>query len=104
MNIKYSDKLHQYGIHGIPHNIIKSYFANRTQEGKCLNDYLSNSLSVEYGVPQGSILSPQPYVNDFFSKLKMCKTIMCARDTSVINMGINQEEQLTREAHINKNL
>jgi hypothetical protein len=56
------DKLHKYGVRGIPRNLIKSYLTNRTQhvkvthiENNQMKEYLSNSLPVRYGVPQGSI-------------------------------------------------
>jgi hypothetical protein len=47
------DKLFKYGIHGIPHKLIKSYLRNRTEhikvthtEGNKMKEYLSSSLPV----------------------------------------------------------
>jgi hypothetical protein len=55
------DKLYKYGVRGIPHKIIESYLRKRTQhvkvthsEGSQMREYLSSSLPVRYGVPQGS--------------------------------------------------
>jgi hypothetical protein len=57
------DKLYKYGVRGIPHKLIESYLRNRTQhvkvthtEGNQMSEYLSDSLPVRYGVPQGSVL------------------------------------------------
>jgi hypothetical protein len=63
------DKLNNYGIQGIPHKLMKSYLTNRTQhvkvthiENNLMKDYLSDSLPVGYGVPQGLILSPLLFI------------------------------------------
>jgi retron-type reverse transcriptase len=63
------DKLYWYGIRGIPHTLIQSYLANRTQivqiSHKVDNhwkDYFSSCLPVKYGVPQGSIYGPLLFI------------------------------------------
>jgi hypothetical protein len=57
------DKLYNYGVHGIPHKLIKSYLTNRTQQVKVIHIEnkqmnLSSSLRVRSGIPQGSVLGP----------------------------------------------
>jgi hypothetical protein len=59
------DKLHKYGVWGIPYKLIESYLRHRTQhvkvthtEGNQMREYLSGSLPVRYGVPQGLVLGP----------------------------------------------
>jgi hypothetical protein len=55
------DKLYQYGVRGILYKLIKSYYlTSRTQQVKVthgannqLTEYLSSSLPVSNGVPQG---------------------------------------------------
>ena len=50
-------KLDHYGIRGIANNLIESYLTNRKQFVS-INNTNSNLTSIEYGVPQGSILGP----------------------------------------------
>jgi hypothetical protein len=59
--------------------------------------YVSSSLPVRYGVPQGSVLGPLLlilYVNDVLH-LTQGRTIMYADDTSTLNVGqdINSKRQ-----------
>ena len=50
-------KLHHYGTRGIANHLLKSYLTERKQSVS-LNDITSTTLTIEYGVPQGSILGP----------------------------------------------
>ena len=50
-------KLHQYGIQGKINSWIKSLLANRTQSVVIDGEH-SESVSVESGMPQGSVLGP----------------------------------------------
>jgi hypothetical protein len=90
------DKLYKYGVRGIPHKLIESYLKNRTQhvkvthtEGNQTREYLSGSLPVRYGVPQGSVLGPLLfilYINDI-PHLTKGRSIMYADDKSILNVG-----------------
>jgi hypothetical protein len=90
------DKLHKYGVRGIPHKLIKSYFTNRTQhvkvahkENNQMKEYLSSSLPVRYGVPQGLVLGPLLFILyiNYIPHLTQGRSIMYADDTSILNIG-----------------
>jgi hypothetical protein len=95
------DKLNKYGVWCIPHKLIESYLRNRTQhvkvthsEGKQRWDYLSSSLPVRYGVPQGLVLGRLlfiTYINDI-PNLAEGRSIMYADDTSILNVGQDTKE------------
>ncbi len=60
------DKLKYYGIDGLAHNLIESYLTNRKKFVE-IDGFKSDILTVNTGVPQGSILGPLVfiiYVND----------------------------------------
>ena len=50
-------KLNHYGVRGKAYDWFQSYLSNREQF-VCINGHKSDSLSITYGVPQGSILGP----------------------------------------------
>lgn len=86
-----TDKLSDYGIRGIGHNLITSYLTDRKQITDC-NGILSTALTVKAGVPQGSILGPLLfilYVNDLPCYLHMTNTIQYADDTTLYNIDDN---------------
>jgi hypothetical protein len=95
------DKLYKYSVRGIPHKLIASYLRNRTQhvkvthtEGNQTREYLSRSLPVRYGVPQGLVLGPVLfilYINDI-PHLTKGRSIMYANDTSIFNVGQDLNE------------
>lgn len=73
--------MHQFGIRGKTKELIKSYLTKRKQY-TVINNYISNELYINYGVPQGSILGPllfNLYINDICD-LQSCNKILYADD------------------------
>lgn len=76
-------KLHIYGIRGLALDMIRSYLSNRTQSLKYHNT-ISSPLTVNCGVPQGSILGPLLfilYINDLPTVISGPKFSIFADDT-----------------------
>ena len=67
------DKLYKIGIHGNLCCLLQSYLSSRTQY-VVNNGCNSSTQSIEYGVPQGSILGPLLFIlfmNDFSKTSKL---------------------------------
>ena len=82
-------KLHWYGLSPLPLKLIFSYFSNRTHRTK-IKECFSNRLKIEYGVPQGSVLSPLLFnINsiDMFYKCEDSDIESYADDTEFSLLG-----------------
>ena len=78
------NELSYYGITDTNLSWFKSYLSDRTQVAS-INGSLSTSMTIETGVPQGSILGPLLfliYLNDLPISLEHCKVNMYADDTA----------------------
>lgn len=100
------DKMEWYGIRGLPLKLVESYLSNRKQRVK-INDLISDSADIDYGVPQGSVLAPTLfllYINDLCQlPIPNCKLYCYADDTALIfnnsswdNVKLNAESALTQ--------
>ena len=91
-------KLSHYGIRGSPHLLIKSYLTNRSQYTDVLNQQ-SKKLSIQYGVPQGSVLGPLlflVYINDITNCSKLGEFILFADDTNIFVSGNTKKEAYSK--------
>ena len=78
-------KLDYYGIRGTAQEWFKSYLSDRTQRVS-ISGQLSKDLTINYGVPQGSVLGPLLfllYINDIPISSKFLNFHLFADDTSI---------------------
>ena len=88
------EKLNHYGIRGPVLKWLESYLSNRKQFVS-LNGSDSETLTMDYGVPQGSILGPLLfiiYINDIPNIAEFAKFILYADDANIILTGDTIEE------------
>ena len=88
-------KLENYGVRGQALSLLKSYLTGRSQYVSFLNA-TSDTLSIQYGVPQGSILGPLLfllYMNDIINCYDSsdCKFVLYADDTNIFVSGPSKE-------------
>ena len=96
------DKMSYYGVNGVAYNLLRSYLTQRQQIVE-FDGFLSKSLDIKTGVPQGSVLGPflfSIYINDLPVSTNLFKMIMYADDTTLfcdINNIQNLEITLNAE-------
>ena len=90
-------KLYKYGIRGVANDLVKSYLKKRKQYVS-FDKISSESLLINCGVPQGSILGPLffiLYVNDIYLVSNSFMPILFADDSSVFVQGKNINSMTT---------
>ena len=83
------NKLYKYGIRGLSSDWIKSYLSNRKQYVNYKNSS-SDTLNVNIGIPQGSILGPFLfilYINDLHNVSDKLTLLQFADDSSFFVSG-----------------
>lgn len=87
-------KLNSMGIGETVYKWFKSYLTNRKQKTKFKNS-LSDCVSVDHGVPQGTVLGPLLfilYINDIVNVVSRCKVVLFADDTMIYIVGRDLKE------------
>jgi retron-type reverse transcriptase len=85
------EKLQHYGIRGKALDWFKSYFSNRFQFVQ-YNGVCSQKMTIQCGVPQGSILGPLLflfYINDICNVSTIFHMILFADDTNIFHSNQN---------------
>ena len=87
------DKLEHYGFRGIAYSWFKSYLNQRTQI-VAMNGVDGNELTINCGVPQGSVLGPLLfliYINDIYQSSQILPFRLFADDPSILLANKNLE-------------
>lgn len=79
------DTLHDKGVRGKCHDILKSYLCNRSQQVK-INGMLGDALPITRGVVQGSVLGPLLFIMiiDSIMTIDFCGEVILYADDAVI--------------------
>ena len=84
-------KLHHYGIQGQTNRWIQAFLSGRSQV-VATEGFMSDSVSIQSGVPQGSVLGPSLflyYMNDIHEELK--SNVRLFTDDTIANPEVDSD-------------
>lgn len=94
-------RLHSYGVRGAALELFSSYLKNRSQRVR-VNGVLSDVVSIEFGVPQGTVLGPilfLAYINPL-CKLEVDGAIVSFADDTVLLVAGPTWDEVQKKAEV----
>ena len=77
------------GMRQVAKKLFQTYLCHKKQD-VFINGFRSNTSTLTFGVPQGSVLGPLPfliYINNLYNSLKFCQVHHFANYTNLLHIN-----------------